>query len=356
VNATLGDALEGRWICAALLAACCVCTSATARAQASSAFELDYAADASCPDAADFTRRVQERIGEPNEVEGATHPQVVVRLRAAQAGFVAQLELQRSPGHVEKREVNGATCSEVASATAFVLALALKDEAADVPPADAPGAVTPPPLAAAASALTPGAPRETVALAAPSPGASRHRAERIWSFGGGAQVGARTGLGPIWTHVGAAFLDMRRVRPTPLVWWLRAAFVAAQPVLRQDRAGKTRFAWWAGRLELCPVSPRLFGPVTLSPCIGSHVGVLSAQGTPSSAGAVGSNAHQLWWDMAATLRLALQPEPWLSLEAQGDLLVPLTRDQFSFQNPSTPVYSVPTLARAGWLGLSARFP
>ncbi|MEO7036847.1 MAG: hypothetical protein ABI548_23050 [Polyangiaceae bacterium] len=128
---------------------------------------------------------------------------------------------------------------------------------------------------------------------------------------------------------------------------------------RIDSKGSTRFTWAAGRVEVCPALVRLYAGFALAPCVGSHIARIKAVGSPTLAptatGSQGRTVSKLWVDGVATLRLSFPVQPWLLLEAQGDLLFPLTRYDFGF-DPGDRMFSVPALARAGLLGLVARFP
>jgi hypothetical protein len=65
---------------------------------------------------------------------------VVVVLRATEDMFVGQLQIQRRDGTRFGREVRDASCTEVAQAIAFIVALALSGQAENVPPEPAPPA------------------------------------------------------------------------------------------------------------------------------------------------------------------------------------------------------------------------
>jgi hypothetical protein len=331
-----------------LVAASIVWLSSSAWAAESPTLDLDYAGDASCPDLAAFSALTQAKL----EAAGSTkvssnRPRALVRLHAEDAGFVGQLELNRPDAGVYSREVRGASCEEVANAVAFVLALALT---AQDPPAQPAWEPPSPPVPLATPAPTPPL-RSEHALKREPPQRST-----AWGFGAGAQLGVRTGLGPTWTAVGAAFVEVRRPSTTPFTLTLRGSFADAQTITRIDRSGTTDLHWWAGRLEVCPVQVSLLAPLSLLPCVGGHVGVLTAAGRPRTG--QGHQPSKLWVDAVATLRLELRLVSWLSIQAQGEVLRPVTRYQFTFDdpNPVTTVYQVPALAAASLLGIAAQFP
>ena len=85
------------------------------------------------------------------------------------------------------------------------------------------------------------------------------------------------------------------------------------------------------------------------------MGVLNAAGRPRTG--QGHQPSKLWVDAVTTLRLELRLVSWLSIQAQGEILLPVTRYQFTFDdpNPVTLVYQVPPVAAASLLGIAAQF-
>ena len=346
---------RGHWPRAPLLSAL-ICVTSPSRADGP-ALSLEYDADASCPDQDAFSALVLEKLA-ANGVEESSgaRPQIAAHIHAAGAGFVGQLELRRSDASNYDREVTGASCEEVANALAFVLALALSAKDASAPseaPAPSetpapPAVVEPPsPVPSASPPPIPSPPAPPPKLAAP---ARRSR----WRLAVGEQVGERSGLGAP-TFVGAAFLEARRVAVSPFGFTFRAGFASAQTSTHPDLNGTTEFSWWAGDLEACPLRVRVLGPLALLPCAVVDVGRLHVNGSPSSPGSSGGAASRLWLDGLAVARLELSLARWLSLEAQGDLIVPFTRYQFQFKNADTPTYPVPALAWGAFAGLAGHF-
>jgi hypothetical protein len=277
---------------------------------------------------------------------------VAVQLHAAGAGFVGRLELLRADGSTYHREVSGASCAEVANALAFVLALALGAKDPE-PPSTQPAPQSKP--EAPPAPLPPPAPS---ALAAPPrlpepPGEQRRSA---WSFGFGVQLGARAGLAPDWALVESAFFQARRASTTPFGLTLRVGFSNAQLDTQQTANGSADFRWRTGSLQACPVRLRLSKPLALVPCAGAHIGQLQVSGHPNpSAGE--RVASKVWLDGLGALRLELTVLHSLSLGLEGQLIVPFTPYQFTFDSPnsSVTVYQVPNLASAAFVGLAAHF-
>jgi hypothetical protein len=293
---------------------------------------------------------VQTQLAEAREEKPVTRARASVSMHQDAVGANGRFELTRDDGTRYVRELGGASCDEAAQALAFVLAYALgggDPEHAPLPeipaqPAPAPPVDTPAPTPAATAPT-----RAPVAVAKRS----------TWQLGAFVQLGARSGLGPIWTPVESGLLELRRSRAGVLAPVLRVAAVRAEPITRIDRAGSTDFSWLAARVEACPLQLSLAEPLTLLPCLGVHLGQIVAVGAPrDAAGAAGRRAEQLWADAAGAIRLELSVLRVLQIEAQTEVVVPFTPYRFAFDNPDTSVYQVPDWAFAGFVGLGVHFP
>ena len=333
---------------------CCLVAAVSRSAQALEPdYRLDYRADSGCPDEAEFARLVRTQLVEFRDGEaGEAGAHALVRLQLEGDGVLARLELERRAGGRYEREIRGESCDEVASALAFVLAYALGGaEGAPETKAEKAPVRRPSGLAEAG--------RNSSASAHPARAEPREsgRPRLAWRLGFGVGLGVRTGLGPTWTPVEAAVIDVRRAGSEPLVLGLRASVLRAEPITRLDRFGETDFSWLALRLDACPLEVKAFDRLTLQPCVGAHAGRITAAGQPTpAAGARGRSAQRTWYDVTVAARLELRVLRTLYLEAQGDLIAPLTAYRFAFDNPDTEVYQVPDAAVAGFLGLGAHFP
>jgi hypothetical protein len=279
-------------------------------------------------------------------------PQIEIELHEAGPDFQGRLALRRADGSGYERKVSGASCTEVANAVAFVLALALV--ANEGPPAPSPDSGVAPVAQPPALEVPPAAaPAARPPRTKPAP-AGRHSA---LSFAAGVQLGTRTGLAPRWLVLEGAFLELRRTTNQLLGLTLRGAFVNAASVSHSSVSGSTDFGWWAGRLEVCPLRVHLLTALELVPCAGMHLGRLRVSGHPDTEPSGSGRTSAQWWaDGLGTLRLELAVARWLSLQGQADLLLPLTQYRFAFDAPDTSVYRVPSLAAGGFVGLAARFP
>lgn len=299
---------------------------------------------------------VQAQLDEAHEPTPQARAHASVSLRSQAAGASASFELSREDGTRYGRELAGESCDAAAQGLAFVLAYALGGgDPANAPLPEISARNAPAEPAPEAPNKAP-QPVSTKLQSSPLAAAFEPRASR-WRLGLGVQLGARTGLGPIWTPVESALLDVRLSGDSVVAPALRAAVVHAEPITRIDRVGSTEFSWLAARLEGCPLQLPLLAQLQLLPCLGTHAGRIVAVGQPSgAAAATGRRSQQLWLDVLGALRLELSLFRVLSLEAQGELLVPLTPYGFAFDNPDTPVYQVPRVAFAGFVGLGAHFP
>jgi hypothetical protein len=339
---------------AALLLFVVLAGARPSRAQPALTYDLDYVADAGCPERAAFEAWVQAQLREARETTPGAQAHAAVRLQAAASGATASVELTRADGSHYQRELRGESCEAAAQGLAFVLAYALgggNEEDAPVPeiPQETP-ATAPTPEAAPVAA----APVETSSPPVAPIRASTPRPRSSLRWGAALQLGVRTGLAPTWTWVEAAAVDLRR-RDGVLAPVLRVAVLHGEPIQRLDAAGSTELSWLAGRLELCPLQLPL-ATLKALPCFATHLGRITAEGKPTSAPELGRRAREPWLDAAAALRLELSLFGVLQLEAQGELLAPLTPYRFAFDHPDTSVYQVPALAAAGFLGVGAYLP
>jgi len=321
------------------------------RAQQPPTYELDYVADAGCPGRDVFAARVQAQLAEAGETTPGAPAHASVRLHRDATGATGSLELRRDDGTRHARELSAESCDAAAQGLAFVLAYALGGgEPEQTPASQSHGQI--------ATDVTPPPPPTRLPIAAPVASATPHkRASSTWHYGLAAELGARTGLGPHWTLIELAELELRRTGQDSLEPRVRAGFAHGEPVTQLERVGSTRFSWLAARVEGCPVQLRVIGTLEWLACVGAHLGRLSAVGRPrSGVGGEGRSADQVWADVLGGSRLGLGLLRVLVLEARGEVVVPLTQYRFAFDNPDTSVYQVPGVAFAGFVGLGVYFP
>jgi hypothetical protein len=132
---------------------------------------------------------------------------------------------------------------------------------------------------------------------------------------------------------------------------LRAGFSRSLPKIIGDPF-VARFVWNTGTLEGCPVG---YAPVrffAIWPCVGVEAGAIAAR-DPSGVDPVAvTRAWAAWW---LSGRLQLRPTPNLTIEANGGMFQPFTRDRFLLE-PSTTIFRVPVITWMGSIGLAVAAP
>lgn len=328
-----------------------VCVEHNAGAADALPFALSYEAAPTCPPEAEFRALLDEKLSAAPGEDHSAISGTVVRLSAGPGSFIGRLELTHRDGTSYSRDISAASCAELAAAIAFVVALASRggDETADFQ------ASPPPPPAPPPTPQVP--PLAAVRLASPPRAAARPKSGDAWGVGGGVLAGVRTGLGPTWTFVEGAGLELRAPAHGALALAGRVDFSHSEPIVRVDRYGSSLFAWNAGTLELCPARFEKAKPLSVVPCWGTELGLLRVTGRPTlNASSRGRLASQIWLAGSPLLRLELQLVRHVSLQAQGQVILSFTQYRFVLDDPDTPVYRVPEVAVAGQLGLSLTFP
>jgi hypothetical protein len=348
-------------------------TAPFARAEQAEPAELvaTYHADASCPDRAEFTRRVRARL---TQGAGAKHERFEVSLVRGQAGVRGRLTLV---GHEtgSARTLTAASCEEAVDALALVAALMLRElvqPAASSPPApvaagNASGRAAPRATATAAAASAEQAPdvsSEAAPSTDPEPTAAQETAHES------DRPRAEDGLTPVPTEPPGAVHAARFSRPrlalfaTGLAVWsvspnvrpglgLGLALSAAArrglglsallglratlPDLIESEQGRAQFVWVAGMSALCIESPERFR-LRAGGCGVLELGAIRASGASATAHA----DSRFWGALGPSLFGALSVHPRVALRLGGELLGVLVLDRFFLADQL--VFSVPSLA------------
>jgi hypothetical protein len=315
-------------------------TSGAARASEPGALGLSYDADASCPGAPSFAALVRERAESVALVPASTErAEVAVVLRQENGSFRGTLRIRRTDGNDYVREMQSTTCSELSSALAFVAALALRTQEQEKAEAhEEPASIdTPAPI------------DETEPLATvPSSGAS-------WTWGATVGLGIRFGIAPTWANTEQLDVEGSPASESVFSPLLRFGVVHAEPVTRIDRFGTTKFTWTTVRASGCPLRVRLVDRFELRPCVGLGWGMIGAAGAPATSRGTGRDELSGWADVFGALRFRVHVWRPLWAVAEAELAASLTPYDFAF-DPSAPVYAVPPLAGAGFVGLSGQIP
>jgi hypothetical protein len=320
------------------------------RAMAEDRAALHYRAPSGCPSAADFTadvarRTPRARFATAGEPARTTFVVEVIRVGKTYRGRM----LRMGRGPAAARSIADASCAELVSALALMMALAI-DPLADTSPSPAPPptpasreTAAPPP-----AAPPPAAPIPPVALPPPPPAPTAAR----WRLGTSAQLGAR-GVAPV-AHLGAA-LDIELARDGGAALIGPALRAGAQRWARASVSGdaaSASFSWTTGRLSGCPVGWRALAWLALHPCIGIEVGALHAA---DASGLEPEEATRLWLAWSLTGRVQLLAHELLWVETEAGVVQPLTRDRFVVA-PDAEIYEPPLLSWTAALGVGARLP
>ncbi len=353
-------------------------------ARAADSVEINYAADAGCPDVAAFREELAARVAHTLDFSSPAAHRIRVQIHVDSAGTRADLRIEAEGREPTTRQFQTATCDEAVRALAFVAALALDSEAATAPTGafgDVPAqGVAAPAQVTAAPAASPPAnpqanPRATAPaaadLAASSEAASRTSRARREGFSGAAAAAdfrasrlerARIELGPLalvaWgpakTALFAGGVGISLARPPSFRGYSPSATLSlatARTGVVGPAVSEARFDWTSAELDGCPVRvPIASSAWSFSPCAAIQLGSVSVVGrapfvsTPVS-------ASRLWAAVGVSTKLEFRRGAWFADLGAGALPV-LTRYQFVFQVPRRDVYDTPWIgfflhARAG---------
>jgi hypothetical protein len=287
---------RGRWLGRALALLAALASPAPAQAREVPAprreppLRIWYRSTDGCPDGAAFVGLLA-RLGRAGSLAGVgDRVDFVVTVAFGPGQSSGRLERQSSEGTVAIRDVAAARCSEVADALALSLDLALD------------------PSAPASEAPAPEAPAPEAPALAPS---------GAWQTRLGAQGQLFSGVAGAVLPGAALFVDLRRMAPglaTRLsLWGARGT---------QGGAIELRFGLLGSRLEACWAWP--LGPLAVSPCLGTELGFLVAEGT----GAGGRSDSGVWSSGVAHARAAWPLSAAVALEAQAGIVLPFVRYRF----------------------------
>jgi hypothetical protein len=303
-----------RWI-STIVAVVCALVASTAAAD-----QVDYQADAGCPDRGSFLQAAARKSASASLT--AAGP-LKVQLRATPGGYTGVLERRGNGG---ARVLSGARCEEVADALALTLALSL------VPPRDEPPAV--------------------VAAVAPPPLPARGRAAFTLNAGlrGGGGVSGEPMMGvSVGVGLSRSQLDEARSWNLALEGGVRLSWN------RSDVAGepaRARFELVAASLDLCPVHAGM-GRARASLCGLAEAGILSGRGIDVAHPRWGRSA---WLALGGGLQLELALTRRWQVVASGQVAWPLLATRFVFTQPDMPVARTAGVVPSATLALAARFP
>ncbi|HYQ44584.1 MAG TPA: hypothetical protein VER11_21520 [Polyangiaceae bacterium] len=323
---------------AIVLALLCLAVPASAT-KPGQAFRLEYWANGSCPDAAEFARQIQTRaprlrLAEADEPALGFYAELAERAGAA----TGRLTARSADGREVVREVRGPTCQDVATALALIAALAA-DPNQPVEEKAPQSTTTPAPVRS--RVLDEGAPP----LEPPEPGPH-------WTFGVGVGVGFESSIAPspgYGLHIafdaegypGSAF------RPLFSLSAIRA--------FKSDKAtqgGNTNFDWVTFRIAACPARWPEETPLFIRPCAFADAGFLGGEVEYE-----GNHQSQTepWFALGGFLRTEALVAEVLSFQLDGGITVPVAHPSFSAGDGQPIAFQVPSSGILGRIGLSYHF-
>jgi hypothetical protein len=327
--------------------------------QAEEGIRFDYRAPLECPSAAAFEERVRQRslhvrAAAQGELARTFDVAVVVTGEAASA----RVEFVDEDGSHVSRTVVGATCDEVVSSIALVVALAIDaratlgsgEAAPSAPPRPSPDVrELPPPRNEPSS--------NGGRSVAPVPRPTRGErplvsAPRAWAPTVGLGAGFASHEGPS----GALTLDaFFAARPFSQRSSVRASLFHFRSGVTTRSGQEAIFRGYGLRAEACPwalLVRRFFA----EPCAGVDLGVIQARGIAGASVVNQRSSTRFWWQAEAMSRLGVQLGP-VVLEVQGELAVPLFSYEFGFgpETRGVSAFQMPPVGVAARTGAGVRF-
>jgi hypothetical protein len=336
---------------------------------------VEYTAPGNCPTEADFEARVRARTELARFADEPNAQSVQVVVRPTGSTYAGHLSIVGRSGHVSDRDVEDTLCSDVVDALALVTALAVDRAAMLALSAAAPSAPTSATPDATPSDVTPvptetanpaPPPAPTYSLLAPPPppppSVPRHvtapetdrgppRPRLRWAASVGASfVTMSGGIVPEAMAGGGAFGE---AEPRLSGWFVPSARLTL--FATENISSKTRtasFLLLAARAEVCPV--RLGSPdLSLRACAAADSGATRVEGIAVAQPVTATNP---WFDVTALLRARWAPgRGHVFVELEGGIVVPVTRNTFTFETPTHVTFDEPSPAAIGSLAVGWRF-
>jgi hypothetical protein len=326
-----------------------------------------YRAPAGCPDEASFTAMIRGRTSLmrfASPTEPARTFEVSLRAgRSPGRSSSGRLTIRERGRDEGSRDLDAATCADVADAIALVVALAIDPRAlakrvspatesalltdagvfdaeadaplADAGPVDLPVVVAPPPAPTGLPEPSSDPPSE------PSADASPHSPRRSLGVVAGVDFSATTGVAPSLLF-----------GPSPYLGWrfLRLSFVRSATTTFAGGEGSSRFTWTVGRIDACPLT-LVGGTFRASACARVESGELEADGITVKDPRDRTSG---WLALGPLVRAEWSLLGPLFLDAEGVVPFRVTADRFYLVSGAT-VERVPIVGVTGSAGLGVHF-
>jgi hypothetical protein len=321
-----------------------------------------YHAPPECPTEREFREQVNARMlrhpeSETPRSEGAEDLDVEVRLDPSQRS--ATLRIQEPGAPAVERRVEGDSCAELASGLAMITALAFGAAEETAVTAAEPARSDEPAAEASPQAQTEPPKQPEIGAASEKSGKNAAGGEEARPSQA-TPLGMEVGVGGWLNTWSAPDLGLGadvfvRVAPrSPGGWSLRlAGLYGFGASYVGDRLA--RFTLLGGRAEGCPFSRGLTPALLGEGCVALDAGALTGRGEDSSALLDGSSETVFWAAAVVVARLRARFGARLSVEAQGELGLPLVRHEFVFEEPRERIFRVPPAGVAARVGVGVQF-
>lgn len=331
-------------------------THAEAGEQGTEPIVFAYAAPRTCPSSEQVLEQVAAFTTKWKlAARGTDARRFELRIERHGSAYDGRLVVHEANGDLSRREMDGETCEDTALALAVAVALAIDPSASIGAPPTPPAPVTesPEPTPEPEPAPPSSSPREPTDRPAgrPSP---PPRSSSPFLVALGARGEANAAVSGTLAVVDA-YLEAEWNRASERLPWLRPALRLGvrHALSRRLVVGLTRAEvdWNAGYLELCPARFALGRPLTIEGCVGSNVGVLSAEarGIPGS-----TPTRRAWFDYGALVGARWQFHRQLFLEGVVAMWAPVTRDRLRVE-PDGVVTEAPRAGISAGFGVGWRF-
>jgi len=308
------------WVRSLGLALTMFACALAAWADEGSGYAFAWRAPEGCPAASTVEGEIDNLLGGPaaDRARDSLRVQATVE-RGAQWLVTLETASKSASGH---RTLEAATCQGLANATALIVALMIDPDAVAARSAQVP--VAAPPMAP---------PAPPAVIPAPSPKEPSATTVRTLSVLAGAAVAGNAGVLP--SPDAGASVSVGVVRPR---WRLeaRAAYgprrVPSDP-LSDPPGAYGRFSFLAGTLAGCWTFTR--PSFEVGPCANLELGAVQGQGIGATQTA---SKISPWFGLGAGVFTAIKVNAWLYFPVHADVVLPLWRPHFVFQNVPTPIF------------------
>jgi hypothetical protein len=325
---------------------------APAAGDATEPIRIEYRAEPGCPTASEFNAQVFRRTSSARlATNDDTARTFIVGIERRGSTLTGSLVIRQADGTSESREVRGPDCKEVATVLALATALAIDPKASlsaepgPLPMPDLESTPEPPPPPLKPPASKAGTSGDSVS---PPPDDERGETPAPWIIAVGPAVEAS--VAPRVAFGGALALANRPSGGGAIsAVGLEVDYLATGT--HHVGTASSTFNFIYARPALCSVALRWQGESGIAPCLASELGAVTGSGTNVP---YGSTRTRVWATADVGLRLFQTLGAKWFVEAEGSVVLPITRYRYVFLDPNTPVYSVPSAAAAAWLRIGAR--